>query len=521
MKSHRRLALVWGRKFFFSYGLLILASLGLLFFQHMAKPESTLAWLYLVTTYIGHFGVMITLGYFGIYVPLVWISSGYYWSRFWASAIMTALVGLVAFDVMIVGQYRWHFYELIRFKNNLSIDDLLEASGASSVFLGALIVFWVLMFVIGEKLWRHLQRRFSQTVSNWYLYPIIGCFLISNTIHVVADYKKNQEILTYAGILSFQPAFTAKKIFNHLGFEPQGQPSSTFQNQSVFYPKDQLKCENKSPKNLVIILVPSWSQSNFLNTESEIFRHYASHGQRFDQNYIGTNNEQEGIFSFFYGLPAFYMKSFLEEKNEAVFFEALKSLSVQTSILSSLGSANFLQGQVAYEAFADNMSLVEAFKMKLAQTDEMTPFAYTTILQHQSEAELVGAMKGIIEELVLKKKMKTTNIIVASISSNEPNAPLFTLFPNREDKVVTHFTQLVDVIPSLMKEQYKCKNNFTDYSLGQNLWEIQKKNILFSGMKENLSILSFDAEKKMLIQLEKQDYLKELKALTLFYKRTR
>ncbi len=521
MKSQRRLALVWGRKFFFSYGLLSLLGLGLLLFQHINKPESISSWIYLITTYLGHFGLVITLGYFAIYTPLVWISSGYYWSRFWASSIITACVGILGFDVMVVSQYRWHFYELMTMKPGLTIEDLLGATGLSSILYGSLFALWIFLFVIGEKWWRHLQRRFSQTVSNWYLVPILGCFVISNIMHMVADYNKNRDLLAYEGVLSFQSTLTAKKLFAKLGFDQKEVVAIDNKNQSFFYPKDQLQCENKEPKNLLVLLVPNWGAEEFNNSETETFRHYASHGQSFNQNYIGTSDNKEGIFSFFYGLPSFYLKGFLQEKNEAVVFDILKKLNVETSVLSTIPDANFLNEQVSYEKLDSNIALVEKLKEKISNEEGAKIFAHFAILQHTNSIELENSVKSIIEDLVSKKLTKKTNVIVASISSNEKTAPLFTLFPNREDTVIPHFTQLIDVVPSLMKDQYKCKNKFTDYSLGQNLWETQKKSIVFSGLKDNLSILSFDTDSKTLIDLEGQDYLKELKSLTLFYKRTR
>lgn len=521
MKSQRRLALVWGRKFFFSYGLFSLMLMGLLFFQHINKPESTLAWIYLVSTFIGHFGMMITVGFFALYTPLVWISSGYYWSRFWASSILASVIGFVALDALVVAQYRWHFYELLSLKNNLSFDDLLDASGLQTVFIGAIFVFWVFLFVIGEKLWRHLQRKFSQTVSNWYLYPIIGCFLLSIILHIIADHKGYQDLIVYDGVLSFQSTPTAKKLFSKLGLESKKTNDVSLNHPSFFYPKDQLKCETKVTKNLVVVLIPSWNESDFINSESDILRHYASHGQRFDQNYIGTDKAQEGIFSFFYALPAFYMKNFLQEKTPTVFLESISKSSVPPVILTAESGAEFLKDQAQFEKYATNAEVVNAFKTKISQVAEDGHFALFNIIQNNNYADVENTVRELMESLVAAKKVKDTNIIVASISSDEPRAPLFTLFPNREDQTVSHFTQLVDIAPSIMKDQLKCKNSFTDYSLGQNLWETQKKNILFSGLKNDLSVLSFDAEKKILVELEKQDYIKELKALTFFYKRSR
>jgi membrane-anchored protein YejM (alkaline phosphatase superfamily) len=522
MKSQRRLALVWGRKFFFSYGLLSLTIVGLLFFQHLNKPESNLAWIYLITTFIGQLGMMITLGYFALYVPLVWISSGYYWSRFWAASLLSAIVGFVTLDALVVSQYRWHFYELLSLKSNLSFTDLLDASGLSTPFIGALVVFWVFLFVIGEKLWRHLQRKFSQTVSNWYLYPIIGCFIFSTCLHIIADHQGLTQITAYDGVLSFQITPTAKKLFSKAGFESEQVKGNNINHPSFFYPKDQLKCETKLTKNLVVILVSDWSETQFLESESDILRHYASHGQRFDQNFLGTEKLEEGVFSFFYALPAFYMKSFVLAQTPAVFLESLKnSESSDPIILTSENGLEFLATQANFKKFNHNSDVVEAFKTKLSEFEEDNRFSIFTIIKNNNYADVEETIKEIMESLVAAKKVKETNIVVASVSSSEARAPLFTLFPNREDQIVSHFTQLVDIVPSIMKDQLKCKNSFADYSLGQNLWETQKKNIVFSGLKDNLSVLSFDTEKKILVELENQDYLKELKSLTFFYKRSR
>ncbi|MFY7994028.1 MAG: DUF3413 domain-containing protein [Bacteriovoracaceae bacterium] len=521
MKSQRRIALVWGRKFFFSYGLLSLLGVGLLFFQHLGKPESVLAWIYLITSFLGHFGMMIVLGFFVLYTPLVWISPGYYWSRFWASSIITTLVAVMGFDAVIVAQYRWHFYELLTLNRHLSFDDILLATGLNTIFFGSIIVFWIFLFVIGEKLWRHLQRRFSQTVSNWYLYPIIGCFLISNLLHLVADYRGNQELAVYDDTFTFQASPTAKKVLTKLGLQKGTIESDEIPHHPFFYPKGQLKCDLNPTKNLFVILVPAWTTSQFTDSENEVLSHYASHGQVFEENYLGTNNPQEGLFSFFYGLPTFYMQGFTQTKTPAVFLEKLEESGMDSSILAIGAGAEFLSTSTKYKKIGSNQELVQVAKNKLSSLVPGSRFAIFSILDNSVYSNTEVIVKELMEELVSKKLVKETHIIVASISSPDAKAPLFTLFSNREDQVVTHFSQMIDVVPSLMKDYFKCKNSYSDFSLGNNIWEEKDKNIMFNGFKNNLSILSFDESKKALVELEKQDYLKELKTLTFFYKRSR
>ncbi|GEM_PF-4231939 len=521
MKSQRRIALVWGRKFFFSYGLLSLMAVGLLFFQHLSRPDSTLSMVYLATSFLGHFGLMITLAYFVFYVPLVWISPGYYWSRFWAASIITALVSVVALDAIVVSQFRWHFYELFSFKHNLSFDDILTVAGIKTVFLVTAAIFWIFLFIIGEKLWRHLQRKFSQTTSNWYLYPILGSFFFAMIVHIVADYKGNQNLIAYDDTFAFQVTPTAKKIFSKLGFANEQSTKKDFGHQSFFYPKGKIKCDVTKAKNLVVILVPNWTESQLMSEEESSLLHYASHGQRFALNYVGTENKQEGIFSFFYGLPPFYENGFVSNKIPSVFLETLSHGHITSELLASSDGAEFLSEQIPFSKFESNEALLLGFKNKLSATTEETPFALFNYVRHTDHAEVESAVRSIIEEVVTQKKMKTTNIVIASISSSETKAPLITLFSNREDQVVNHFSQLVDVVPSLMRDQFKCKNSFNDYSLGSNLWENQKRKIMFSGLQENLEILSFDDAKGALTELESQAYLQELKFLSFFYKRSR
>lgn len=521
MKSQRRIALVWGRKFFFSYGLLSLLAVGLLFFQHLGKPESALSWIYLITTFLGHFGMMIVLGFFVLYTPLVWISPGYYWSRFWASSIITTLVAVIGFDAVIVAQYRWHFYELLTLNNHLSFDDILLATGLNTIFFGGIIVFWIFLFVIGEKLWRHLQRRFSQTVSNWYLYPIIGCFFISILLHLFSDYRGTQELIVYDDTFTFQFAPTAKKMLTKIGLQKGTIESDEMLHHPFFYPKGQLKCDLNPGKNLFVILIPSWTTSQFNEPENEVLRHYASHGQVFEENYLGTNNPQEGLFSFFYGLPSFYRQGFIQTKTPAVFLETLDESKIDSSIFTVGAGTEFLLMSSKYRKMGSNQELVQATKEKINSIVPGSNFAIFNILDNSAYSNTELTVKDLMEELVSKKLVKETHIIVASISSSDAKAPLFTLFSNREDQVVKHFSQMIDVVPSLMKDYFKCKNSYTDFSLGNNIWESKDKNIIFSGIKNNLSILSFDDAKKSLVELEKQDYLKELKTLTFFYKRSR
>src|SRR5687768_12992350 len=128
--------LSWGRKMFFGLGWALTSLVALNYFQSMIIPQSVTGWIFYLTTFIGHYGLILSLVYFLLYVPVVSIFPSYYISRIWSIVLILAVNLFIYFDSYLFARYRFHLNSFLW--NLLQEKEAVAAFGLTPFKLGLL-----------------------------------------------------------------------------------------------------------------------------------------------------------------------------------------------------------------------------------------------------------------------------------------------------------------------------------------------------------------------------------------------
>lgn len=317
---------------------LVFALISLRYLSGYVPGETVLAWIYLVTVFIGHHVMLTTIPLFLLLGPLILI-----WPRrrlVTVSAIflMALMIALTLIDSMLWSQSRFHL-------NGLTMKILGYQSW----------IFVAVMFLIGL----FFESIAARNVWNW-----VGaaparkgrlagwicalCVVLSQGIHAWADASyyvpvtaASQQLPVYKGLtaksfltrhgLVDAAASRERQLAKRLAKSLDGPARS-----SLNYPVNALQCDSESHLNLLVILVDAM-RSDMLAEETapNISEFAAARAAVFSNHFSGGNSSRMGAFSLFYGLPPGYWSSFEALQRSSVWIDQLQANHFQLGIFSS------------------------------------------------------------------------------------------------------------------------------------------------------------------------------------------
>lgn len=451
--NRRKFVLSWGRKLFFGISWPLSILLALVSLKSSILPGSTSEWFYFTLNLVGHLGLMNALVYFVLYCPLVLLIPGYYISRFWSLILILALNIFILLDAASFAQYQMHlsgFLGKIFLKEG--IEHLLTSQLVVIFAAVSFIVFALFVWIRGETHWRAMQARFSNPIKNWYLILVLLFVMLS-------------KVLFYFG--SIRPELTT---LLPLDFYPKKESSSD-DGRKFYYPST-LTCQGTQNPNLVVIALKEWNK-NQLNEESmpHVY-HMKDHAVNYDNHLDVSFNDQGGLFSLFYSVPAAY---------EPIV------LNIKPFYLHEMNKRN-------YEVLDLGKNHSEVFNKFLSWSQERTnkqPYFLSMVLDLAvSEADRV--IQDVILILLKENMLTNTHIVLTGGSSGSAhnNIPLLHITPQRKKGYFNHPTSHYDLMPSLINDMWNCKNAFSLTGLGYPLSQAGRDWLLLSE-KGHFKILDF------------------------------
>ena len=472
--NRRQFALSWGRKLFFGLAWPLFSLIGLIYLQSFVLPQSSTETIYFIVSYVGYYGLICSVVYFLLYSPLILIFPTYYFSRVWSLFLILMTASFLFFDAYVFSQFRLHL--------NMFFINLIYQKGFSALVTNkaVLIVFMIAMFIgsvviwlRGNMTWRQMQKRFSNPVSNWYLLIIALAFGVS---HLIRIYSSNP-------VARMQALFPV-----NIALTGQLQQPPLKDIGRLYYPKDELKCNGKGHSNIVFFVIRGWKSDSLAGANNPTLTHMIEHGSYYKNHFSGSADSEGGLFSLFYSLPGTYMDAFKNEKKPSVFVEELHKRKYQV--------VSFIQGQK--EARSEllsgfdpqdvhNGSLFEAWKV-WSQGGTATPplFAFFYFDLNQGSATYAEELAKIDKEIrnitlsmFNEHVLRDTTIIITGDHGQESDVdglteekiktPLLIVWPHRSQKEFQHFSSHYDVVPTLMRELWNCKSSFSSHSIGKAL----------------------------------------------------
>lgn len=494
-------ALSWGRKMFFGMGWALTSLVALNYFRSMIIPATFGGWFYYLLTYVGHYGMILSLVYFLLFVPVISIFPSYYVSRIWSVFLILIMNVLIFLDGHLFAKYRFHLnsflFDLLREGNGKDVVGLSSA-GWTGVGIVAFVAFLVL-WIRGEWIWRAMQARFSNPVKNWYLAVIFLCFVGSHLFHMYGDAKGAKNITKVSSLFPMNFPLTSKGFLRSRGLVSE-EPTKNQGYKDFYYPAADLSCAKTEPSNIVFVLLEGWSTEDFNGISMPKVWHIAGHGHTFTNHFSGGGNLSEGLFSLFYSLPPAYLASAMSEDRESVFFKQLKGSGYVSHNIDTSASPSTLKQYLP----GNSLNLDELSELLSAKKAEAKPFLLNVVLGKSMSLEERDAQIQKITDTIQSKHLADSTIIVITgthgvkpedskqLTVPELKTPLVVLWPDQEPSVVQHYTSHYDIIPTLVREDWKCKNRLTDYSFGHSLFSKDTRSLHVAGDYRQLGIIDFD-----------------------------
>jgi membrane-anchored protein YejM (alkaline phosphatase superfamily) len=317
---------------------LVFGLVSLRYFGGNAPADTALAWIYLVSVYIGHHVLLTVTPLFLLATPLIVIVPRRRVVTAAAIVLFALMIALMMLDSLLWSQSRFHI-------NALTIRIL---GWQSWVFAGVI-------FGIGLV----FEAMLAKSAWNWVLAPkkrhgglaAALCALmivVSQGIHAWADAAYYVPVTGLGQALPVYKGVTAKSLMTRTGLvdvaasrerELARRVAQDFEGASgrqLRYPLKPLQCTGGEGLNLLFIIIDSL-RGDIVTPElaPRITGLAAERGVDFRNHFSGGNSSRMGMFSLFYGLPPGYWSTFSSLQRPSVLIDELQAREYQLGLFSS------------------------------------------------------------------------------------------------------------------------------------------------------------------------------------------
>ena len=317
---------------------LVFGLVSLRYFGGSAPADTALAWIYLVSVYIGHHVLLTVVPMFLLATPLIVILPRRRLLTVAAVILFAGMIALMMLDSLLWSQSRFHV-------NALTIKILGWQSWVFTAVIFAIALFF--------------ESLLARSVWNWALAPkprrglLVSSFcalmiVVSQGIHAWADAAYYVPVTGLGQVLPVYKGVTAKSFLSKTGLvdvkesrerelaRRVSQDLDSASGRLLRYPLNPLQCEADKPLNLLLIVADSMRGDVVTpDLAPNINRFAADHGIDFRNHFSGGNSSRMGMFSLFYGLPPGYWASFSSLQRPTVLVEEMQRQNYQLGLFSS------------------------------------------------------------------------------------------------------------------------------------------------------------------------------------------
>jgi len=317
---------------------LVFGLVSLRYFGGGAPAETALAWIYLVSVYIGHHVLLTVVPMILLATPLILFAPGRRLLTVAAVVLFAGMIALMMLDSLLWSQSRFHINALT-----------LKILGWQSWVFTAIIFVIALFF----------ESLLAKSVWNWVLAPrprrgwLVGSFcavmiVLSQGIHAWADAAYYVPVTGLGQILPVYKGVTAKSFMTKTGLvdvkesrerelaRRVSQDLDSASGRLLHYPLHPLQCNSEERFNLLFIIADSLRGDVVTpDLAPNISRFAADRGMDFRNHFSGGNSSRMGMFSLFYGLPPGYWASFSSLQRPTVLVEEMQRQNYQLGLFSS------------------------------------------------------------------------------------------------------------------------------------------------------------------------------------------
>jgi len=486
-----------------------------------AQP-SVGAIIYVMTTWVGHFGLLGIIFYIIVLFPLTFVFPSSKIMRGLGAVIATVCIVALLIDGSIFQHYRLH---LNLFAFDLKGFNLNNTIGWSSIGL-FLLALLIVELTIANLIWKRLAIIRQWDIGNKLTLFFGGAFVLSHLMHIWADAAVYRPILSYDRMFPLSHQSTARSFIKKYGWiDDQHAADLNLSSEPlhVNYPLNPLQCSAPAANNLLFITIATIN--NDLVTQQLMPNLYRLGQQSINaSSHITTSLSSQDIeFSVTTGLPAQYRSAFVSQNLSSPLI-GLTNNSVRKRFgshrhgrivnaaqedqrnMSELASWVDAQGDGAY--FADiilyasqELSIGVDFSADVSVDSEtMSPADRLLASQYLSALAYTDHLVG---QLLSHIDLTNTTLVVTGLRGNDLNSiyqrsdaysavnlsvPLFMSIPNSPAQRIGKNTSHYDVLPTLLRHHFNCGNPVSDSSIGYDLLSTQASPLFFVGASDKFAL---------------------------------
>jgi len=514
----------WGHWFMLA-NIILAMVMALRYIFAIDSELTTMAVFYLLTTWIGHFGLLGILTYIIVLFPLTFVFPSSKVMRALGAIVATFAIIAVLIDGSVFGNYQLH---LNLFAFDLKGFNLKNSIGWTSISL-FLLALLIVELTIANLIWKRLAKIRAWDVGNKITFGFGCAFLLSHIIHIWADATVYSPVLSYDRLFPLSHQSTARSFIKKHGWindSHQDKLTLSAAPQTINYPLNPLQCNAPQANNLLFISIARLNQQHVSNNYMPNLARFASANIN-ATNHITTSLRQQDIaFTLATGLPANYRgvfernklaspiqsltdgyanKTFTtseEARQQTTFNAAANDQSNVAQLIEWIGSSQ----QTPYRA---DITLYASQALSVPNNFN-PPIVWPTTLQRPADRLLAqqylkatAYIDQLLGKLLTAVDLSNTTVVITGIRGNDLNAiyqqsdaysavnlsvPLVIAIPNLAAQTITKKTSHYDVLPTLLRHHFKCGNPSSDVSIGFDVLSTQQSALVYIGASENFAL---------------------------------
>ncbi len=313
--------------------------LGTRYITHSDWPATLIGQLYLLLSWVGHFGFLV----FGIYILIIFPASFLIPSQrlMRLFGVLVATVGLTALllDTYAYQSVDLHLSPLVW--DLLLSGDKTELNARWQYLFVVVPVIFLLELMCSEWVWRKLRKLTRKHVGGPIAFVFGVCFLGSHLIYIWADANLYRPVTMQRSNFPFSYPMTAKTFMEKHGlldrqeYAKRRAEQGVQNSELVRYPIQKLSFNDQGTgQNLMIIMVDSLRSDMITQTVMPNLSTFADQNLDFTDNYSSSNNDSTGVFGLLYGLPSGYANSIRAEKKSPILLNTLQNRGYRFGLFS-------------------------------------------------------------------------------------------------------------------------------------------------------------------------------------------
>jgi len=327
----------WGHWFCFANILLAMA-VASRYVAAVGWPPTALGNLYLLVSWVGHFGFLGFTLFLLLLFPLSFVLTAPRVLRIVAAMFATAALTLLLIDTEVFRQFKFHLTPQLW-------DMVISGSPGSGFSISAMFVvipmIFLLELLLGYWIWVRLKKLNRRLPGSLISATFIVCFFLTHGIHIWADATLYQPITMQKSNFPLSYPMTAKSFLAKHGlldlneYQQEKAQLIPVKSQRPRYPRKPLNTiKPVSPPNILMVVI---SDLRFDMLSPQVMPNlwqFSESNWRLEHHFAGSNRTDFSLFSLYYGLTAAYLPTFQSYPQPALLDQRLKQLGYSYRLYS-------------------------------------------------------------------------------------------------------------------------------------------------------------------------------------------